>query len=176
VRGGAARDGVDESFAAFVTHQQGSLLRLAFLLAGDRSRAEDLVQRALRATYRRWDRGIRHGNPAFAVRRALVTAHTSRRRFWRERVARRRPDPTAPGSADRLDDTEQLRRALGLLPPRLRAAVVLRYFLDLSVLQAAQVMGCPESAVDSQVAQGLARLHRTLSPSLPALRSEGQFR
>ena len=71
------------SFPDFVTRQQQALLRLAFLLAGDRGHAEDLVQTALMKTYRHWDRIVRRGEPSAYVRRALVTTHTSwRRRAW----------------------------------------------------------------------------------------------
>jgi RNA polymerase sigma-70 factor (sigma-E family) len=172
-----ARDGVDESFADFVTRRQGPLLRLAFLLTGDRGSAEDLVHAALSATYRRWDRISRHGDPTSYARRALVTAHTS----WRRRIRPRERGagflPDAPGGSGGRDDGEQLRRALGALPPRMRATVVLRSFENLSVLQTAQVMGCSEHTVDLQAARGLARLRRSLSlGGMPEIRSEEQLR
>ena len=161
-------DGEDEgreSFPAFVARQQASLLRLAFLLAGDRGHAEDLVQTALMKTYRHWDRISRSGEPTAYVRRALVTTHTSwRRRAWhREHPTGRLPDVAAPEPADRLDAGEQLRLALAALPPRMRATVVLRYYEDLSELQTAQLMGCSESTVNTQAARGLARLRGSLS-------------
>ncbi len=101
------------------------------------------------------------------VRRALVTTHTSwRRRAWhREQPTGRLPDFAAPEHADRLDESEHLRRALTSLPPRMRATVVLRYYEDLSELQTAQVMGCSESTVNTQAARGLARLRGGLARS-----------
>ena len=174
--GGTAAGRGDGSFTDFVTRRQGPLLRLAFLLTGDRSRAEDLVHAALSATYRRWNRLTRRGDPTSHARRALVARHTS----WRRRIQPREPVAgflaDAPGRDPR-DDGEHLRRALGALPPRMRATVVLRYFEDLSVLQTAQVMGCSEHAVDRQAARGLARLRRSLSlGGLPEIRSEEQLR
>jgi RNA polymerase sigma-70 factor (sigma-E family) len=153
------------SFPDFVTRQQQSLLRLAFLLVGDRGHAEDLVQTALMKTYRHWDRIIRRGEPSAYVRRALVTTHTSwRRRAWhREQPTGRLPDVAAAGPADRLDTSEELRLALAALPPRMRATVVLRYYEDLSERQTARLMGCSESTVNTQAARGLARLRSTLT-------------
>jgi RNA polymerase sigma-70 factor (sigma-E family) len=153
------------SFPDFVTRQQQSLLRLAFLLAGDRGHAEDLVQTALMKTYRHWDRITERGEPSAYVRRALVTTHTSwrRRASHREQLTGRLPDIATAEPADRIDASEQLRRALSALPPRMRATVVLRYYEDLSELQTAQLMGCSESTVNTQAARGLARLRTALT-------------
>jgi RNA polymerase sigma-70 factor (sigma-E family) len=153
-----------ESFPDFVVRQQHSLLRLAFLLAGDRGHAEDLVQTALMKTYRHWDRVVGRGDPSAYVRRALVTTHTSwRRRAWhREQPTGRLPDEVA-GHGDPPDRDEELGRALAALPPRMRATVVLRYYEDLSELQTAQLMGCSESTVNTQAARGLARLRGALA-------------
>jgi RNA polymerase sigma-70 factor (sigma-E family) len=161
------------SFPDFVTRQQQSLLRLAFLLVGDRGHAEDLVQTALMKTYRHWDRITRRGEPSAYVRRVLVTTHTSWRRLaWhRERPTGRLPDVTAAEPADRLEASEELRRALSALPPRMRATVVLRYYEDLSELQTAQLMGCSESTVNTQAARGLARLRSALV-TLPTAQQE----
>jgi RNA polymerase sigma-70 factor (sigma-E family) len=163
-------DGGTLSFPDFVTRQQQPLLRLAFLLAGDRGHAEDLVQTALMKTYRHWDRITERGEPSAYVRRALVTTHTSwRRRAWhREQPTGRLPDVPAAEPADRLDTGEELRRALLALPPRMRATVVLRYYEDLTELRTAQLMGCSESTVNTQAARGLERLRGVLrGGSLP---------
>jgi RNA polymerase sigma-70 factor (sigma-E family) len=170
VDGGDGEDGEGPgegatSFPDFVTRQQQSLLRLAFLLVGDRGHAEDLVQTALMKTYRHWDRITRRGEPSAYVRRVLVTTHTSwRRRAWhREQPTGRLPDGEVAESDDRLDGNEELRRALSALPPRMRATVVLRYYEDLSELQTARLMGCSESTVNTQAARGLARLRTVLA-------------
>jgi RNA polymerase sigma-70 factor (sigma-E family) len=154
-------DGV--GFEDFVSREQPALLRLAVLLAGDRGHAEDLVQTALLKTYRHWGRITRNGEPTAYVRRVLVTTHTSwrRRRSTTEQVVAQLPDRADPSVAP--DDDEQLRAALRSLPPRMRTAVVLRYYADLSELQTAQLMGCSESTVNTQTARGLARLRALLS-------------
>lgn len=163
--GGPARAGA--SFAEFVDRQQRALLRLAFLLAGDRGHAEVLVRTALARTYRNWDRIVRRGEPSAYVRRALVTSHIRRRRrAWR----RAQPLPVRGAEApDRLDGGEELRRALLALPPRMQVAVVLRWYEDLSELQTAQLMGCSESTAGIQAARGLARLGDVLTGVVPGV-------
>src|SRR3712207_1799883 len=116
--------------------RSAGLLRLAVLLSGDRGHAEDLVQTALLKTYRHWDRISRSGPPSAYVRRVLVTTHASwrRRLSTTEQVVESVPDRAA---APHEDGDEQLRAALRELPVRMRTAVVLRYFEDLSEQQTA---------------------------------------
>jgi RNA polymerase sigma-70 factor (sigma-E family) len=160
--------GEDRGFVDFVSAEQPGLLRLAVLLSGDRGHAEDLVQTALLKTYRHWDRISRSGTPSAYVRRVLVTTHASwrRRLSTTEQVVESVPDraaPAAPGDVD-----EQLRAALRELPVRMRTAVVLRYFEDLSEQQTAALMGCSPSTVNTQTARGLARLRAALTALQPA--------
>lgn len=159
-------------FEDFVSREQPALLRLAVLLAGDRGHAEDLVQIALLKTYRHWGRITRSGEPTAYVRRVLVTTHTSwrRRLSTTEQVVEALPDRADPAMAP--EDDEELRAALRSLPPRMRTAVVLRYYADLSELQTARLMGCSESTVNTQTARGLARLRALLSTPVPAPEEE----
>jgi RNA polymerase sigma-70 factor (sigma-E family) len=150
-------------FEDFVSREQAALLRLAVLLAGDRGHAEDLVQTALLKTYRHWGRITRSGDPTAYVRRVLVTTHTS----WRRRLSTTEQVVEAfPDAADPVpprEDDEELRSALRALPARMRTAVVLRYYADLSEQQAAEAMGCSASTVNTQTARGLARLRTLLA-------------
>lgn len=159
--------GGDRGFADFVSAKQAALLRLAVLLCGDRGHAEDLVQTALMKTYRHWERVSRSGTPSAYVRRVLVTTHAGwrRRLSSTEQVVESVPDRAAaqPGDGD-----EQLRAALRELPVRMRTAVVLRYFEDLSEQQTAALMGCSPSTVNTQTARGLARLRAALTALQPA--------
>lgn len=156
----------DQSFTAFVSAEQAGLLRLAVLLAGDRGQAEDLVQIALMKCYRHWGRITRSGPPSAYVRRVLVTTHTSwrRRLSSTEQVMEHLPDRADPYGELEAED-EDLRRALRDLPPRMRAAVVLRFYEDLSELRTAELMGCSASAVNTQTARGLHRLRTALADS-----------
>ena len=152
-----------DGFADFVSREQPALLRLAVLLAGDRGHAEDLVQTALLKTYRHWDRITARGEPTAYVRRVLVTTHTSwrRRLSTTEQVVESVPDRAGPWSQP--EDDEDLRSALRELPARMRTAVVLRYYADLSEAQTAELMGCSASTVNTQTARGLARLRTLLA-------------
>jgi RNA polymerase sigma-70 factor (sigma-E family) len=154
----------NQSFTDFVSAEQAGLLRLAVLLAGDRGQAEDLVQTALMKCYRHWGRITRSGPPSAYVRRALVTTHTSwrRRMSSTEQVMETLPDLADPHPPLELEDDE-LRRALRALPPRMRAAVVLRFYEDLSEQRTAELMGCSASTVNTQTARGLQRLRASMT-------------
>src|SRR3954469_3012084 len=150
-------------FTDFVSAEQAALLRLAVLLTGDRGHAEDLVQTALMACYRHWPRIVRNGTPSAYVRRALVTTQISwrRRLSSTEQVMEDLPEQAAPPAEQ--DEDEELRAALLDLPARMRAAVVLRYFEDLSEKRTAELMGCSPSTVNTQTARGLERLRTSLA-------------
>ncbi|RBY81018.1 SigE family RNA polymerase sigma factor [Blastococcus sp. TF02A-26] len=168
------REDDDGAFADFVSREQPALLRLAVLLAGDRGHAEDLLQTALIKAYRHWPRISAAGTPTAYVRRVLVTSHTSwrRRLSTTEQVVETFPD-RADEAAGPGDPDEELRAALRSLPPRMRTAVVLRYYADLSLQQTAEAMGCSASAVDTQTSRGLARLRAALAAPEPAAATAG---
>jgi RNA polymerase sigma-70 factor (sigma-E family) len=149
----------DQDFTRFVSAEQAGLLRLATLLSGDPGQAEDLVQTALMKCCRHWGRITRSGTPSAYVRRVVVTTHTSwrRRLSTTEQVMDSLPDQADPHDLPDPGD-EELKQALRALPPRMRTAVVLRYYEDLTEAQAADLMGCSASTVNTQTARGLARL------------------
>ncbi|RKN48597.1 SigE family RNA polymerase sigma factor [Micromonospora endolithica] len=156
-------------FDDFVRTRSLVLLRVAFLLTGDRHAAEDLLQEVLEQVYVRWRR-VRSSPEAYA-RRALVNRSINR---WRWRA--RRPeqalgahDRVARDHADGVAVREVVVRALRALPARQRVAVVLRYLEDLSIADVASAMGCSEGAVKSHAARGLSRLRVELAESQPVL-------
>jgi RNA polymerase sigma-70 factor (sigma-E family) len=154
----------NQSFTDFVSAEQAGLLRLAVLLAGDRGQAEDLVQTALMKCYRHWGRITRSGSPSAYVRRAVVTTHTSwrRRMSSTEQVMESLPDLADPHPPLEPED-EDLRRALRALPPRMRTAVVLRFYEDLSEERTGELMGCSASTVNTQTTRALERLRTTVA-------------
>jgi len=151
-----------QQFEEFMTSRWAGLVRLAFGLTGDRWLAEDLAQTALASAYASWWRVRRADDPDAYVRRILINA--SKSRWRRRRVADQPsapqdevPDPAAD-PAVMIGDRSALLSALGALPPRQRAVVVLRYWEDLSDAQAAAMLGCSASTVRSQAARALAKL------------------
>ena len=149
----AERDGFDD----FVLSRSPALLRTAYLLTHDEALAEDLLQTALAKAWFVWRR---IDEPEPYVRRILVTTAASwwRRRWTGERPTEVLPEPTEVvtdgGSAERQD----LWGALGRLPGRQRAVVVLRFLEDRSERETADLMGCSLGTVKSQAAKALAKL------------------
>jgi RNA polymerase sigma-70 factor (sigma-E family) len=125
--------------------------------------AEDLLQQSLVRAVGAWKRI--EGDPEPYVRTILVRQNISR---WRRRRWRELPTdalPERPVSAESADERVALHRALGVLAPRQRAVIVLRYYEDLTEAQTAQVLGIAVGTVKSQTRDAVRRL-RELVPEL----------
>jgi RNA polymerase sigma-70 factor (sigma-E family) len=157
----------DEEFRQYVLHRRTELLRTATLLAaGDRHLGEDLVQVTLTRLYLAWPRVRPQTRDAY-VHRSLVNAaiDEGRRRKRRPEIPTdTMPDRPAPELPDMLTDGP-LRDALGELPGRMRAAVVLVHWLDLDAEAAAAALGCRVGTVKSQASRGVAKLRALLDTS-----------
>jgi RNA polymerase sigma-70 factor (sigma-E family) len=158
-------DDRDRGFAEYFSARSDAMRGTAFLLCGDWHRAEDLVQNAFVKLYRAWNRiGGHHALDAY-TRQILVRTFLDENRrgfFHRERVTDDPADVAAPqrGSAeDRLD----LLSALREVPARQRAALVLRYWEDLSIEDTARAMRCSTGTVKSQASRGLEILRGLVS-------------
>ena len=153
----------DDEFESFVRRRRGHLVGTATALtAGDAFLAEDLVQGTLIRLYLAWGRA-RSGNVEAYARRVLVNAFIDHRRrpFVRREQAVESLPESAVAPVSVLDDAELL-TALADLPPRQRAAVVLRHVENLSVDDVASALGCSTGNVKSQTARGIAKLRETL--------------
>jgi RNA polymerase sigma-70 factor (sigma-E family) len=159
----------DREFSDFVGASRVSLLRMACMLtAGDRFLAEDVVQTALAKVYVGWPR-IRERTSAEAyARRAVISAFLdeTRRPWRREKSTGELPDVAVSGDVygdiDSQLDGGAIRRALAELPPRMRAIIVLRHALDLSVEETASMLGCAKGTVKSMNSKALDRLRTAL--------------
>jgi RNA polymerase sigma-70 factor (sigma-E family) len=170
-------------FTDYVQARLGWLRRIAYLLCQDWDRADDLVQAAITLVYVHWDQVRSADQMDGYVRTILVREFLAvRRSAWARRVVLTGKVPDAADPAADHDAALDVRRALLLLPPRQRATLVLRFYCDLSVDQAAQVLGCSAGTVKSQTAKGLETLRRLLgsaralpegdgSGAMPRLRS-----
>lgn len=157
----------DESFHQFVTRSTASLTRLAYLLSGDQHLANDLVQTCLIRLYQAWPKVRDKDSADSYARKVLLRCWLNeRRRPWRRAESRDGVVPDQP--AQEIDPAgaahlkEVLRFALMGLPPRQRAAVVLRYWSQHSVTETAAILRCSEGNVKSQSARGLAALRAAL--------------
>jgi RNA polymerase sigma-70 factor (sigma-E family) len=160
----------DEEFTAYVTARARLLRRSAYLLCGDWHRAEDLTQSALTKVYVAWPRVRRAENVDGYVRTLLVRTYLDeQRRLWRkEQPTGESVDTVRADSAGESDQRLDLVAALAGLPPRQRAAVVLRCWEDLSIAEVARTLDCSEGTVKSQTSRGLATLRVLLGGPVPA--------
>jgi RNA polymerase sigma-70 factor (sigma-E family) len=157
-------------FAELVEARSTALLRLAYAVVGDHQLAQDLLQEALIRTYLAWPRLRDPGKAEAYTRRTIVTTAISwrRRRSFHERPTGRLPDTTVPDATEAVTTHASVVAQLRTLPPRQRAAIVLRYYEDLTEAQTADVMGCSVGTVKSHVSTGLARLRDRMGASFPA--------
>jgi RNA polymerase sigma-70 factor (sigma-E family) len=139
--------------------------RLAYLLTGDPHLAEDFTQEAFVRLARRFGH-LRDPDAAGAYLRRivlnLVRSHHRRLRVERAYLRREAAAPPRPVGGVDLETRESVRQAVLGLTPRQRAAIVLRYYEDLSELQTAELMRCRPGTVKSLVSQGMERLRAGL--------------
>jgi RNA polymerase sigma-70 factor (sigma-E family) len=152
--------GDDAAFRDYVLTRGTALLRVGVMLTGNRADAEDLVQAALAKTYLAWDKINDRAALDAYVRRAMVNTHISwwRRRKFEEYPTDELPDQVIPDYARESDTAEMVRRALDRLPDRMRAAVMLRYFEDMTEPEIARTLGVSLGTVKSTVSRAVARL------------------
>lgn len=160
----------DDDFSEYVAVRWPRLVRSAVLLGCSAGEAEDLVQTALVRCLVQWRKVQRADDRDAYVHRVLINAFiSSRRRRWTgERPTAVLPDPGVPDATAEVDDTDVVRRALALLNPDQRAAVVLRYYAHLSEKQIAVVLGIAAGTVKSRLSRALATLEQ--DPHLAELR------
>ena len=142
-------------FDSFVVARSRALLRTAYLLVHDEALAEDLLQTSLTKAWFAWRRI--EGDPEAYVRRILVTTSAS---WWRRRWTRETPlaDALERVAAPGQPDWQDLWVAIGHLPGRQRAVIVLRYLEDRTEVETAQLLGCSVGTVKSQASKALAKL------------------
>lgn len=136
-------------------------VRLAFLMTGDEQLARDLAQDAFVKIAGRFQ-GLRDPRAFHAYLRATVInlsrGHFRRLRTQREYLARQAPDGRNAQPFPAIEERDAMWQALQGLPHRQRAALVLRYYEDLSERQIADALASSESAVKSLLARGLQQL------------------
>lgn len=158
----------DEAVTELFSSQYRPLVRLASLLLHDAGLAEEIVQDAFVALHERWS-GLRDPDAGAAyLRRSVVNRSRSalRHRGVMDRFLRRQTAPVSAPSAEsgavNAETYAEILAAVRELPARQREALVLRYYLDLSEAQAAEVMGVSAGAVKSHTARALAALRREM--------------
>jgi RNA polymerase sigma-70 factor (ECF subfamily) len=150
------------------------------LACGSRAAAEDAVQEALARAWERSERGEQFESlRAWVMKVAINLVRSGYRRMRAERRARERAaargdldlaggQPTIAGSEQAMD----VARALATLPRRQREATVLRYYMDLSVLEVAAVLGVNEGTAKTTLFRARKSLARVLGE--PAIVDESE--
>jgi RNA polymerase sigma-70 factor (sigma-E family) len=153
----------EQAFREFVTSQMASLRKLAYMTCGDWHAAEDAVANALVKLYPRWRRLDRPD--LYAKTMVYRAAIDETRRPWRRERAtgEAMPDVAQSDPSGTTDERLRIRAALEAVPPRQRAAVVLRHYLGLSLEDTAGVLGCNVGTAKSQTSRGLAKLRELLA-------------
>lgn len=158
------QDGTAAGVEDFCRVQFPRLVQVLSLYCGDQPTAEDLAQETLARVWLKWRRVSQMDAPELWARRVglnLATSWHRRRQAGTRAMTRVAAMAPAAAASSQLEepgrDTLQL---LAALPHRQRAAVVLRFFEDLSVTETARVMGCKEGTVKALTSQGLERLRQ----------------
>ena len=162
----AVSRGRDAEYSEYVAARLSSLRRLAGALCQDWDRADDLVQATLTKLYVHWGR-VRAATHPDAYARAVLVRESihERRSVWAWRVSLSGTVTDSPATAVDHDAVLDLRAAVAALPPRQRATLVLRFYCDLNVDQAAAVLGCSPGTVKSQTARALEAVRRAIGPA-----------
>lgn len=154
------------SFEGFYLANERRLFRALFVLTGSRDQAEDLAQHAFCRVWERWDHIAGLDDPTgYLFRTAFNAHHSATRRAVRaarrvvEVMVHTAPTP-APEPADLAADRDDVARALELLTPRQREAVVLTQLLDCDATHAARIMRIRPATVRVLVSQARAVLVR----------------
>ena len=156
-----ASDARTAAFEEFVVARSERLLRTAYLLTRDHALAEDLLQTSLAKAWSSWNRI--ESDPESYVRRILVNTFSTwwRRRWNGELPTEELPEPAVgeprSGGTD-IATNADLWDAVGRLPRRQRAVIVLRFYEDLSEAAAAELLGISAGTIKSQTAKALAKL------------------
>lgn len=155
--------------ALYQAHAVG-LIRLAIVMLGERTAAEDVVQDAFFGLYRHWDRLTDPANALGYARSAVLNGCRNVLRV------RGKPGPlelvaevgesavgdSAEAAALVGAEHQEVLAAIRALPDRQREAMVLRYYLDMSVEETAAAMGISQGTVKSATSRAVAALARML--------------
>jgi RNA polymerase sigma-70 factor (sigma-E family) len=151
------------AFGEYVRSRSHALLRAAQAMTGNRADAEDLLQATLVKAYQSWDRIDDPAALDTYVRRVMVNTHIS---GWRRRRVDEYPTdevPDSPVADDATKDSDLrdvVQRAIDRLPRQMRAAVMLRFYDDMTEPEVAAALGVSVGTVKSTVARAVAKLRK----------------
>ena len=149
------------TFDEFVRKELAALAGYARVLTGDRQAAHDVLADVLVKAQVKWKRIGVMDTPGAYVRRMITNAFLDERRRWSTRHLRSvpaLPEVAGPDRTSSVDDRAELHLLLSRLPRQQRAAIVLRYYLDLADDEIGREIGCSAVAARSYISRGLTSL------------------
>ncbi len=175
----AARRGDAGAWERLVQTYQQPVFRLAYLLLGDPDDAEDVAQE----TFLRAQGALGSFDPTRPLRPWLMRIAARLASNWRrsagrylhalQALLRSSPPPeSAPQKAEQKIEAELLRQAIRRLGQADQQVLYLRFFLDFSEAEAAEVLGLPVGTLKSRQHRALARLRGVLQKDFPQLSGE----
>jgi RNA polymerase sigma-70 factor (sigma-E family) len=155
---------VDPALAELYGREHVRLVGLLALYTGDRAVGEDLAQEAFLRLHQQWPRVQDMASPHAWLSSVGINLARSwwRRRYAEQRAHRRLGPARADTPNPEPSDVVAVRSAVAALPPRQRAALVLRYYGGLSLAETAETLGCAEGTVKSLTHKAIAALRTTL--------------
>jgi len=160
----------DDEYVEFLSSRLPRLQQTAYLLCGDRHRADDIVQAMALKLFVKWRQARAADNLDGYVHRMLVRESSRQRRLgWSRVLLTDRLPERSVEPPDDVENRDTVLAGLARLPAGQRAVIVLRFFSDLSVVDTAVALNCTTGNVKSQTARGLASLRRIMAE--PAERS-----
>jgi RNA polymerase sigma-70 factor, ECF subfamily len=161
-------EGNTADFENIVRRWQRPLINLAYRFCRDRQRAEDMAQDAFFHIYKQLDKF--RGNASFSTWIFAVSLNLYRSSLRRRTVITESLDDLAEIAGNHSSDLqieqnereELVRKAVTVLPPRYRDAIIIFYFRDKNLTEAAQILGVPEGTVKAWLHRGRELLRRKL--------------
>ena len=160
--------GDHDAFSVLARASIGRLYAVATLILRDSDRAQDAVQEALVSAWRdvrairdpdAWDAWLHR----LTVRACYRAARKERRRDLVELHVMPDQEPTEPADMSmRLAERDRLERELGRLPIDQRAVMVLHFYFDLPLTEAALILDIPVGTAKSRLHRGLTTLRGSI--------------
>jgi RNA polymerase sigma-70 factor, ECF subfamily len=163
-----AQSGDHEAFSELARAAFARLVGAAKLILRDDDRAQDAVQEALVLAWKHvralrdpgaWDAWLYR----LTVRACYRVARTSRRHEVVELQVEPAAEPADHDFTGALAERDRLGRELGRLPVEQRAVMVLHFYLDLPLTDAADVLDIPVGTAKSRLHRGLDTLRTALA-------------
>ncbi len=156
-----------DTMEQLVRDRERALLGYAYLVCGDSTQAQDLVQDALVRTFSRPRPGLTALKAEGYVRRAITSVYIDgyrRGQRWKRVQHLFTPHEVTPDPYAGIEAGSDVADALAGLPPRVRACIVLRYFDDLTVPEIGRQLGIAAGTVKRYLSDGIAQMELALGP------------